>query len=217
MKQSPYSANRGLHARDIHDRLGLAERKLVAAERSPVLVEGYDGRMRALLYKLAYATGLRRSELASLTPASFKLTRRKPKVVVAAVSAKNRQETTIRLHEDLVELLRTWLQEQPLGADERLFPHLAGKKTGKMMQRDLKDAGVPYQTKDGKYRDFHALRHSFISNLWDAEATPPQAQRLARHSDIRLTMKYSHVDSEAEDAVIRRMPGLPKLNGKPNS
>jgi integrase len=199
-----------------HDRDRLSAEQfaklIAAAERSQVIVEGYDGSMRSRLYQLAYATGLRRSELASLTPASFKLTRRKPTVTVKAACAKNRQEATIRLHDDLVRLICSWLEGYPRRSDEPLFPHLAGKKTGKMMKRDLRDAEVAYQTEDGLYRDFHALRHSFISNLWDAEATPPQAQRLARHSDIRLTMKYSHVDTEAVDAVIQRMPSLPKPN-----
>jgi site-specific recombinase XerD len=42
--------------------------------------------------------------------------------------------------------------------------------------------------------DFHALRHTFISNLARAGVHPRNAQALARHSTIDLTMNvYTHV------------------------
>ena len=44
-----------------------------AARNSGVEVQGYDGEMRARVYQISYLTGLRRLELASLTPNSFKL------------------------------------------------------------------------------------------------------------------------------------------------
>ena len=54
--------------------------------------------------------------------------------------------------------------------------------------------GVPYQDEDGLFADFHANRHTFISNLGKAGVSPKVAQTLARHSDINLTMNvYTHV------------------------
>ena len=44
----------------------------------------------------------------------------------------------------------------------------SGKQAGKMLQRDLKSAGVPYQDASGRYADFHALRHTFITNITSA-------------------------------------------------
>ena len=43
-------------------------------------------------------------------------------------------------------------------------------------------------THDGIFADFHALRHTFITNLCKADVSPKTAQMLARHSDISLTM-----------------------------
>ncbi|MFW5690732.1 MAG: tyrosine-type recombinase/integrase, partial [Planctomycetota bacterium] len=46
----------------------------------------------------------------------------------------------------------------------------------------------------GRVVDFHALRHTFISNLARAGVHPRNAQALARHSTIDLTMNvYTHV------------------------
>jgi integrase len=190
--------------------------KLVAAaERSPRTIEGMTGSERALLYRIAYTTGLRRGEIGSLTPRCLDLASERPTMTVAATNTKNRQMARFRLHDDLVEPLRERIRG--LRPDEPLFPGLWQRKTGaKLMQHDLKRAGIPYRTEDGRYRDFHALR-SFISQLWDAGATPPVAQRLARHSDIRLTMRYSHVNTEAEDEIIARLPRLPIPNATPRA
>jgi len=46
---------------------------------------------------------------------------------------------------------------------------------------------LKYQVTNGKFADFHALRHTFITNLSRANVLPKVAQSLARHSDIRLT------------------------------
>jgi len=45
-----------------------------------------------------------------------------------------------------------------------------------------------YKDSDGKYADFHALRHTFITNLCKADVSPKTAQALARYCDISLTM-----------------------------
>jgi len=61
------------------------------------------------------------------------------------------------------------------------------------------------------FADFHGLRHTFITNLRDAGVDPKTAQKLARHSDIRLTMIiYTHVKDKTEVDAINLLPGLPK-------
>ncbi|MBI1827810.1 MAG: tyrosine-type recombinase/integrase [Planctomycetes bacterium] len=55
----------------------------------------------------------------------------------------------------------------------------------------------------GLHRDFHSLRHSFISNLARSGVHPKIAQDLVGHSDINLTLsRYSHtLVGELADAV----------------
>jgi len=70
---------------------------------------------------------------------------------------------------------------------------------------------LKYEDSQGKFADFHALRHTFITNLSRANVTPKVAQTLARHSDIRLTLNiYSHATTGEQAKAINSLPGLKK-------
>jgi len=50
-----------------------------------------------------------------------------------------------------------------------------------------------YETEDG-IADFHAAgRHSHITELLRNGTSLPEAKELARHSDVKMTMKYAHI------------------------
>jgi integrase len=59
-----------------------------------------------------------------------------------------------------------------------------------MIALDLLEAALSYKTDVGS-RCFHSLRNTYVSQLFDAGLTIDQVQRFARHSDVRLTMKYA--------------------------
>ena len=133
----------------------------------------------------AYLTGLRKQELASLTPASFRLEDDPPTVTLAAAYSKHRRKDVLPLHPELVSLLSGWLPQ--LKPTERLFPLLGTKKLGEMIRSDLKRAGIPYRTSEG-FADFHAAgRHTYITQLLRSGASLPEARQLARHSDVKMT------------------------------
>jgi len=52
----------------------------------------------------------------------------------------------------------------------------------------LADAGIAYRDDGGRVADFHALRHTFITNLVRGRVHPKLAQALARHSTPTLTL-----------------------------
>lgn len=57
--------------------------------------------------------------------------------------------------------------------------------------------------------DFHALRHTFITNLANSGVHPNVAKALARHSTIQLTMdSYSHVRLDNERKAVAMLPSL---------
>ena len=61
----------------------------------------------------------------------------------------------------------------------------------------------------GRYADFHALRHTFISNVAAGGVHPKTAQRLARHSTIKLTMdRYTHLRREDLAGALNVLPDL---------
>lgn len=182
--------------RNPRDRLQPDEiKKLIAKTRnSGRVVEGYEGPLRAWLYTLAVHTGLRRKELAALTPESFDLEAKT--LVVPAAYTKAKKMAVQPLNSGLVASLEPWLAEK----QGPLFPDLEIKRTRKMMQIDLKEAGIPMKTDVGT-RCFHSLRNTYISALHDAGHSPALVQRLARHSDVRLTMKYGKPRSDEAGAV----------------
>ena len=184
---------------------------LDAARNSKKKVQCYTGPERARVYLLSYMTGLRRKELASLTPASFLLEGEQPVLRVEAACSKRRKHDVLPLHAELIPILRTWIEG--LEEDEYLFPGLAKKKTWLMVQKDLEDAGIPYKTKDG-VADFHAAgRHTHVTELLRSGATLPEARELARHSDVRLTMRYTHIGLDDQAKALSGLP-LPKRADK---
>jgi len=178
---------------------------LIASARSSDLpIQRYSGEERAQVYLVSYMTGLRKGELASLTPRSFDLDANPPTVTIEAKHSKHRKKDVLPLHPKLVEMLRPWLAS--FDAGEKLFPGLAGKKTWLMVRKDLERAGIPYETEEG-IADFHAAgRHTHITELLRNGASLPEAQRLARHSDIKMTMRYTHIGIEDQAKALAALP-----------
>jgi integrase len=204
---NPLTGTTGLNVRldRRHDRRALTEeeaRALLEATRGGPVRAGLDGGARALAYQLAMETGLRERELLSLTPSSIQGTI----VAVEAAYSKHRRADRLPLRPAMAAAMQQYSSGLPAGS--HLFP-ISKYQARRMLQADLKAAGIPYRDEAGKYADWHALRHSFISFLVEADVHPRVAQLLARHSTITLTMdRYSHVLREREIDAIGRLPAL---------
>ncbi len=114
--------------------------------------------------------------------------------MVEAAYSKRRRRDEQPIPARIVHELRHFLGKKEPGAF--VWPGTWNEKAAKMLRADLKEAKVPYETASGVF-DFHALRHYFVSNLSRGGVHPKMAQKLARHSDINLTMNtYTHVELE---------------------
>ncbi len=175
-------------------------RRLVRAAEQGDTVMGIPGRDRAAAYALALATGLRASELASLTPESFHL--HLPEVVVEAAYSKNRRKAAQPLPTTLAAVLRDWLAPKPPGEPVLRLPD----RTAEMLRHDLKAAGIEVTTAAGVL-DFHALRNTYISEVVRSGATVKTCQELARHSTPTLTIGlYAKVDRDDLTRAVERLP-----------
>jgi integrase len=57
--------------------------------------------------------------------------------------------------------------------------------------------------------DVHSLRHTFATLLARNGVTPSVAQKLMRHSDIRLTMNtYTHLDLADTAGAVAALPAF---------
>jgi integrase len=150
-----------------------------------------QGRSRAIAYRTLLLTGLRVGELARLTVADLHLDGPVPHIQLPAKITKNGEEDFVPVRPDLVIELRAWLAERfgpgTLPPDGLVFEVPAGFL--RIFNRDLKLAGIPKRDERGRTVDLHALRTTFGTLLSKSGVPPRVAQRLMRHSDIRLTMQ----------------------------
>jgi len=78
-----------------------------------------------------------------------------------------------------------------------------------MVRKDLERVGIPYKDEDGCVADFHAAgRHTHITELLRNGASLVEAQKLARHSDVKMTMKYTHIGIDDQAEALEKLPSL---------
>lgn len=178
----------GIDPRHVRRILGPAEfeRLLQAAETGPRYQNSLSGPARAMLYLVAAFTGLRALELSKLTRGSFELNAKPPRLTLPARETKNRRQAHLPVHLELKARLKPFLAG--LDVTARVFPGRWVGEQARMLRRDLKAAGIQYETADGVF-DFHALRSQYITGLALAGVNPQEVSKLARHSDPRLTQQ----------------------------
>ncbi|HEV3439636.1 MAG TPA: site-specific integrase [Gemmata sp.] len=161
-------------------------------------------RDRSALYRIAAYTGLRASELASLTPNHFQLDhldRVPPVVIVEAKDAKGRREEPIPLPPHLVEFLRTFLAGRK--PNEKIWPGEWARyhHQATWLKRDCKRAKL------GDGVTFHGLKRRYVTRLVRSGVEIDLVRRLARHKQLSTTMNY-YVGSDLPElaAAVNKLP-----------
>lgn len=152
------------------------------------------GKERSLIYKTLALTGLRKSELASITLGQVWLEEKQPYLDLKARDEKSGRGAKIPLRSDLAAELRNYISEKrdrlksaaPLPTSMPLF-EIPRSLVG-IFDRDLAAAGIAKQDDRGRTLDVHALRHTFGTHLSKAGVPPRVAQAAMRHSSLNLTM-----------------------------
>lgn len=184
-----------------------AQRLIETTYATTAVFRGLTGPDRALLYMLAQRTGLRRGELRSLTAASFDLTSDPPTVTLKARNSKRRRKEILPLAKETAQSLATYLANR--NPDTSVWPGSWWEKSAEMLRQDLLRAGIQPQDDEGHIVDFHGQRTTFITGLARAGVTPAVAQRLARHSDINLTLgTYTRLDIDDLATAVGNLPEL---------
>jgi integrase len=165
-----------------------------------------DGAERALLYRLVLRTGLRAYEARTLRVASFNFFTKQ--MTVMARDAKASREDVLPIADELIPLLRThFTGKLPQAA---AFSPLSEFSFCEMLREDLTALHIPYQDQLGRFADFHALRHTYGTDLAKL-VMPAIHQRLMRHASIVTTMKfYTHLDEQDKAAAVAKLPAFPE-------
>jgi integrase len=159
-----------------------------------------------LAYMLPLYAGLRRTEVKTLRWSNLVLSESGGLLRIHAAVNKNRKEQTLPLHPDLARALQ---QHKPAVAKEDDLVLENGVPKMKTVRADLAKAGIPFLDGRGWRVDYHALRTTFITRLSKLKVHPRLAMELARHSDLRLTMKnYTDAGQLLLQEVMESLPGL---------
>jgi integrase len=183
------------------------------------------GRERALIYKTLVLTGLRKGELQSVTVGQVQLEQDTPHIQLEAGDEKNREGNAVALRPDLAADLSRWLTDRAesrhgptvpfLGAitdrlpsDAPLFNVPAGLL--RILDRDLRAAGIPKVDERGYRVHIHAMRHTFGTMLARGGVPLRTAQEAMRHSDPKLTANV-YTDPKLLDVAgaLDVLPALP--------
>ena len=166
------------------------------------------GRERALLYKTAIYTGLRKNELTQLRVLHLNLDRTPYAAVeLPGEFTKNGDDAKILLVPALAEELKAWIADTKRKSGDRLFD--VPTKVVPPMKLDLKRAGIEYKDEKGRYADFHALRKSAGTMLGVAGVPVRVRQLFMRHGDIRLTLgTYDDESFHSLEATVKAFEAL---------
>ncbi|WP_020187421.1 site-specific tyrosine recombinase XerD [Methylopila sp. 73B] len=162
----------------------------------------------ACLLELAYATGLRVSELVGLPRSAAR-----PAAQAIAVKGKGGRERLVPLTPLAKEAMTSYLAALgDMGRDAGgpwLFPAPgeSGHLTRQVFARELKAAAAKAGLSPAKVSP-HVLRHAFASHLVQNGADLRAVQQMLGHADIATTQIYTHVLDERARAMVRDLHPL---------
>ncbi|MNJ34179.1 Tyrosine recombinase XerD [compost metagenome] len=164
------------------------------------------------LVEMAYASGLRVSELLTLR---LEAVRRDPAYLI--VRGKGGTERLVPLNSAAREAVKAWLAARDAarkpGAPDSpwLFPshgksgHLTPRRFAQLLDQAALVAGI-----DPARVSPHVLRHAFATHLLEGGADLRVVQTLLGHADISTTQIYTHVASDRLSQVVHANHPLAK-------
>lgn len=160
-------------------------------------------RDRAIL-ETFYATGIRVSELASLTPCDVDTEERTLRVVLG----KGRKDRNVPLTRAAADAIEAYLMKgRPQLVGPRRVRFLFLQDRGGKMDRSTLARIVSHWAKAARVKKHvtpHTFRHSVATHLLKGRADIRHIQALLGHSSLRTTERYTRVEISDLREVIRR-------------
>ncbi len=143
-----------------------------------------------ILISLAYAAGLRVSEVVSIKVKDLDINN----LTIHIRQAKGKKDRISLLPEKLVDDIRNLIAGK--NAKDLLF---VSERGGKLTTRTAQKVFQNAWKKSGIKKDasFHSLRHSFATHLLENGVDVRYVQELLGHQNIRTTQIYTHVTNPA--------------------
>lgn len=177
----------------------------VTPQQAFAIVEGVgDPLVRTLLILIA-STAMRVSEALALAWSDIDWKKCQINIRRAWVHSRfgppksKSSKAPVPLHQTVAATLQAWRMETSYAQDDDLLFTSSGK-TPRLASMLVEDYVRPAAIAAGVIPKhcprfgFHNLRHSLCTFLLEAEHDPLVVQRLLRHSDVKMTMQYGHLD-----------------------
>jgi integrase/recombinase XerC len=204
---------RGTESMSRYDEDLIAPRTLTEREQRALL--RVSGEHRAgfrdhLIFAIAFGTGLREHEIVALDVGDVfdeaGRARRRVALRVFKRSNSDRAQQQILLSETIrtkLEKFRTWKR----GSGESLefsAPLFVSRKANRLSKRQLRRLVHVWQQRAGAdvTLNFHALRHTAITNYYRLTRDPRGTQKFSRHSSLQLVTRYTHPTDEDQARAI---------------
>jgi len=167
--------------------------------------DGAAGLRLVALVELAYASGLRVSEMLGLR---LEAVRRDPAWLI--VRGKGGKERLAPLNTSARMAVKAWMVARDAARAEKvpdspwLFPsasakgHLTPRRFAQLLDQAALESGI-----DPARVSPHVLRHAFATHLLDGGADLRVVQTLLGHADIATTQIYTHVATDRLAQVVR--------------
>jgi integrase/recombinase XerD len=174
--------------------------------------DGAQGLRFGCMVELAYASGLRISELTALPLAALA---RDPAYLI--VRGKGGKERLAPLNDAARAAVKAYIAVRPeflpkgAKANPWLFPsrgkagRLTPRRFAQVLDEAAADAGI-----DPERVSPHVLRHAFATHLLEGGADLRVVQKLLGHADIATTQIYTHVASDRLREVVQTKHPLAK-------
>lgn len=173
----------------------LSEAQVEALLDAPDVEDVIELRDKAML-ELLYATGLRVTELISLTTENVSL-----RQGVVRVIGKGGKERLVPMGESAIEWLERYMaHSRPALLGEQSSDVFFPSRRARMMTRQTFWHRIKFYAAlagiDGDMLSPHVLRHAFATHLLNHGADLRVVQMLLGHSDLSTTQIYTHVATE---------------------
>ncbi|MDR2348133.1 MAG: site-specific integrase [Bifidobacteriaceae bacterium] len=208
------------HANDIAMVLAIPARKTTKSEvvflrddEADALTAAPDTQTRAgrrdqAIWATALGTGMRISELTSLTRASLD---NAGKTLLATVVGKGRKQRTLPLPAATAQLLNQWLKETPGAPATPVFPNRIGGRMSRdaveaRLKQSVLTASEQCESIRAKHVTCHILRHTFAMKLIRAGIDVATIALWLGHESIETTKIYLHADLALKQQALDRIP-----------
>ena len=210
-------------------KLGKSLPKTLSSEDVSALIsaaydwEGPEGIRLVCFLELLYASGLRVTELVTLSMNRIMSALRSDQIpVVLPIVGKGNKERVVLLSKPAKDALLKYLEVRPVFLASKkdqsrfLFPSrsLEGHLTRQRIHQLLKELALEAGLDPNKISP-HVIRHAFATHMLHNGADLLSLQSLLGHSDISTTEIYTHVQPEKHKETLEKHHPLSRVTSSP--